>query len=78
MGPEDFCRMLHAAGANNRLATEGWVSNQYCWVVWKLAAYEATYPEQLQGKLLTSEVILDQLKFRCDQLSFTFLSLLRP
>lgn len=76
MGPEDFCRTLHAAGANRRLATEGWVCNQYCWVVWKLAAYEATYPKQLQGKLLTSEVILDQLKFRCDHLPcFPFLSL---
>ena len=68
LGPEDLCSMLHAAGANRRLATEGWVCNQYCWVVWKLAAYERTYPDQLQGKLLTSEVILDQLKFRCDKL----------
>ena len=62
--------MLHAAGANRRLATEGWVVNQYCWVVWKLMAYEHTYPEQLQRKLVTSEVILDQLKFRCDSLPF--------
>lgn len=64
LGPEDFCRVLHAAGANGRLATEGWVRNQYCWVMWKLAAYERTYPHLLLGKLLTPEVVLDQLKYR--------------
>lgn len=56
--------MLHEAGANQPLATEAWVGNQYCWVVWKLAGYEQTYPQQLQGKLLTPEVVFDQLKYR--------------
>ena len=60
----DLCTILHEAGASQRLATEAWVGNQYCWVVWKLAAYEQTYPELLQGKLLTPQVIQDQLKFR--------------
>lgn len=64
LSPDDFLVMLHEAGANPRLATEAWVGNQYCWVVWKLAAYEQTYPEQLEGKLLTLEVVLDQLKYK--------------
>ena len=64
LGPEDFMTMLHEAGANQRLATEAWLSNCYCWTIWKLAAYEQTYPEQLQGKLLTKDVVLDQLKYR--------------
>ena len=64
LGPEDFVGMLHEAGANQRLATEAWVTNAYCWAVWKLAAYEETYTRQLQGKLLTQGVVLDQLKYR--------------
>ena len=64
LGPEDFVSMLHEAGANQRLATEAWLSNCYCWTIWKLAAYEQTYPEQLQGQLLTKDVMLDQLKYR--------------
>ena len=64
LGPEDLMTMLHEAGANERLATEAWLSNCYCWTLWKLAAYEQTYPEQLQGKLLTKDVMLDQLKYR--------------
>ena len=56
--------MLREAGANQGLATEAWVGNQYCWAVWKLAGYEQTYPQQLQGKLLTPEVVFDQLKYR--------------
>ena len=64
LGPEDFMTMLHETGANQRLATEAWVSNCYCWILWKLAAYEQTYSEQLQGKLLTKDVVLDQLKYR--------------
>ncbi len=64
LGPEDFVVMLHEAGASQRLATEAWLSNCYCWTIWKLAAYEQTYPEQLQGQLLTKDVMLDQLKYR--------------
>ncbi|KAL0024592.1 hypothetical protein WJX77_001215 [Trebouxia sp. C0004] len=64
LGPEDFMNMLHEAGASQRLATEAWLSNCYHWTLWKLAAYEQTYPEQLQGKLLTKDVVLDQLKYR--------------
>ncbi len=64
LGPDDFMTMLHEAGANQRLATEAWLSNCYCWTIWKLAAYEQTYPGQLQGKLLTKDVVLDQLKYR--------------
>ena len=64
LGPQDFLGMLHEAGANQRLATEEWVVNCYCWTVWKLAAYEQTYPQQLQGRLLTLQVVLDQLKQR--------------
>jgi len=59
LGPEDFVNMLHEAGANQRLATEAWLRT-----LWKLAAYEQTYSEQLQGKLLTKDVVLDQLKYR--------------
>ena len=33
-------------------------------------SYERTYPEQLQAKLLTSELILDQLNFSCYQPPF--------
>ena len=64
LGPDDFMNMLHEAGANQRLATEAWLSNCYCWTIWKLAAYEQTYPEQLQGKLLTKDAVLDQLQYR--------------
>ena len=74
LGPQDLVGMLHEAGANQRLATEEWVVNCYCWTVWKLAAYEQTYPQQLQGRLLTLQVVLDQLKYRWGVISGAFLS----
>lgn len=61
---DEFLTMLHEAGANQSLATQAWLGNQYCWVVWKLTAYEQTYPDQLKGRLLTPDVVLDQLKYR--------------
>ena len=64
MGCEGFLPDLLEAGAKPCLATQAWLSTQYCWAVWKLAAYEHTYPDQLQGRLLTRDVVLDQLKFR--------------
>ena len=64
MSPEVFVRALRDAGASPRVATEAWISNHYRWVMWKLAAYEASYPEQLKGKLLKTDVVLDQLKYR--------------
>ncbi len=72
LGPDDFMTMLHEAGANPRLVTEAWLSNCYCRTLWKLAAYEQTYPEQLQGKLLTKDVMLDQLKYRSVAASSTW------
>ena len=74
LGPQDFVGMLHEAGANQRLASEEWVVNCYCWTVWKLAAYEQTYPQQLQGRLLTLQVVLDQLKYRWGVITGAFLS----
>lgn len=68
MGVQGFLRALHDAGASPRAATEAWLSNQHRWVMWKLAAYEASYPEQLKGKLLRTDVVLDQLKYRCTTL----------
>lgn len=64
VGPQYFLRPLLDAGANERIATDAWLANNYCWVVWKLAAYEHSHPCQLKGKLLTGDVVLDQLKYR--------------
>ena len=68
MGPEGYLKALLEAGANARVATEAWLSNQCRWIMWKLAAYESSYPDQLQGKLLRADVVLDQLKYRWDPL----------
>lgn len=59
-----FRRLLLAAGAEAHAATEGWVANHVCWVLRKLHAYEAAWPVQLQGKLMTEDVMLDELQRR--------------
>lgn len=65
VGAEWFLEMLLKAGANKQSASQAWVDNHYSWVIWKLAAYEHSHPARLKGKLLTAEVVLDQLKYRC-------------
>lgn len=74
VGPEWFLETLLNAGANKQTATQAWVDNHYSWVIWKLAAYEQSHSAQLKGKLLTAEVVLDQLKYRYAWILQLFLS----
>ena len=68
VGPSYFLQALLQFGANERIATDAWVTNHYCWTVWKLAAYEHSHPIMLKGKLLTAQVVLDQLTYRYEHL----------
>lgn len=56
-------RML-AAGASPSHAREAWVRNHFRWAVWKLARAELAGGLELRGRLLTAEILLDELKYR--------------
>ena len=59
----DFHGLLLESSADAKLCRAAWVANMYQWTVWKLAAYEQQWP-CLQHKLLTRDVVLDELKAR--------------
>ncbi|XP_033750181.1 breast cancer type 2 susceptibility protein homolog isoform X2 [Pecten maximus] len=55
------------AGVDCRLISDVWFYNHYRWLVWKLAAYEVTSPQNFAGRALTPEVIMLQMKYRYDR-----------
>ncbi|KFV44280.1 Breast cancer type 2 susceptibility protein, partial [Tyto alba] len=66
-GKKEFYRALcDTPGVDPKLITEAWVYNHYRWIVWKLAAMEASFPHEFANRCLTPETVLLQLKFRYD------------
>uniref|UniRef100_A0A8C8B3F7 BRCA2 DNA repair associated n=1 Tax=Otus sunia TaxID=257818 RepID=A0A8C8B3F7_9STRI len=66
-GKKEFYRALcDTPGVDPKLITEAWVYNHYRWIVWKLAAMEASFPHEFANRCLTPETVLLQLKYRYD------------
>ncbi|KAH7434005.1 hypothetical protein KP509_07G096700 [Ceratopteris richardii] len=64
VGPEEFKMMLLQSGANSQVVTKEWVDNHYRWIIWKLASLERSYPSKLGNKLLTIQMVFNELKYR--------------
>uniref|UniRef100_UPI00358E0953 breast cancer type 2 susceptibility protein n=1 Tax=Myxine glutinosa TaxID=7769 RepID=UPI00358E0953 len=67
VGKNEFYQaLLDTPGVEERLVSSAWTYNHYRWLVWKLAALEASFPSVFVGHCLTPESILLQLKYRYD------------
>ncbi|KAJ9574867.1 hypothetical protein L9F63_007962 [Diploptera punctata] len=67
-GVEEVKRaFLSSLGLEPALVPAGWVTNQYRWLVWKLAATECSFPQQFAARCLTPNMLLLQLKYRYDR-----------
>ena len=62
-GAKDAHEFLLSAGTNPNLATMGWVTNHYRWIVWKLASMVRRFPDLLETHWNASKV-KDQLLYR--------------
>lgn len=63
----DIREWLCRQGCDKSLIPEKWVQNHFRWVVWKLAAMERRFPEQLAGHYLTYSHVLSQIKGRYEK-----------
>jgi breast cancer 2 susceptibility protein len=63
----DILDWLCCQGCDKTLVTEKWIKNHYRWIVWKLAAMERRFPEQLGGQYLTFSHVLSQIKGRYEK-----------
>jgi breast cancer 2 susceptibility protein len=63
----DILDWLCCQGCDKTLVTEKWIKNHYRWIVWKLAAMERRFPEQLGGHYLTFSHVLSQIKGRYEK-----------
>ncbi|XP_067661723.1 breast cancer type 2 susceptibility protein-like [Haliotis asinina] len=67
-GKEEFYRsFISLKSVDPALVSDIWVYNHYRWIVWKLAAYETSYPAQFSGRCLTPNNVMLQLKYRYDR-----------
>ncbi|XP_060073629.1 breast cancer type 2 susceptibility protein homolog [Ylistrum balloti] len=67
-GKDEFFRAFSTlVGVDCRLISDVWFYNHYRWLVWKLAAYEVTSPQNFAGRALTPEVVMLQMKYRYDR-----------
>ena len=70
IGPAELHMLLLRNGANAKLLSTEWVSWQYRWVVWKLAAYERRFPTQCEGALCVEEVLRQlERKYQCEMVA---------
>jgi breast cancer 2 susceptibility protein len=60
----DILDWLCCQGCDKTLVTEKWIQNHFRWIVWKLAAMERRFPEQLGGQYLNYGHVLSQIKGR--------------
>ncbi|KAI5076154.1 hypothetical protein GOP47_0008219 [Adiantum capillus-veneris] len=67
IGAEEFRLMLLEAGGNSQVVTKEWVENHYRWIVWKLASVERSYPSKVANKLVTIQVVFDELRHRYER-----------
>ncbi|XP_066555834.1 breast cancer type 2 susceptibility protein isoform X2 [Amia ocellicauda] len=66
-GKEEFYRALcDTPAVDPKLISESWVHNHYRWIVWKRAAMERAFPQEMGRLCLTPEQVLLQLKYRYD------------
>jgi len=63
----DMSEWLSGQGCDSTLFTGKWIQNHYRWIVWKLAAMERRFPEQLGGRYLTYRHVLSQMKGRYEK-----------
>ncbi|XP_043228766.1 breast cancer type 2 susceptibility protein homolog [Amphibalanus amphitrite] len=59
--------LLSSCGVQPSLVPERWVENAFRHVVWKLAAYERQFPDEMAGRCLTVEEVIRQLRYRYDR-----------
>ncbi|KAF0308105.1 Breast cancer type 2 susceptibility [Amphibalanus amphitrite] len=59
--------LLSSGGVQPSLVPERWVENAFRHVVWKLAAYERQFPDEMAGRCLTVEEVIRQLRYRYDR-----------
>ncbi|XP_043225533.1 breast cancer type 2 susceptibility protein-like [Amphibalanus amphitrite] len=59
--------LLSSCGVQPSLVPERWVENAFRHVVWKLAAYERQFPDEMAGRCLTVEEVVRQLRYRYDR-----------
>lgn len=50
-------------GVDPKLLPNGWISNHFKWIVWKLASLERNFPDILSD-CLSLENVIQQLKYR--------------
>eukprot|EP01127_Copromyxa_protea_P006741 TRINITY_DN16731_c0_g1_i1.p1 TRINITY_DN16731_c0_g1~~TRINITY_DN16731_c0_g1_i1.p1 ORF type:complete len:1023 (-),score=159.30 TRINITY_DN16731_c0_g1_i1:29-2881(-) len=69
LGDVEMFELLISAGAKPAKGSfdQGWVTNHYRWIVWKLASMERSYPRECAGQMLTPERVLAQLKYRYER-----------
>jgi len=60
----DILDWLCCQGCDKTFVTEKWIQNHFRWIVWKLAAMERRFPEQLGGQYLNYGHVLSQIKGR--------------
>lgn len=60
----DIQDWLCCQGCDETLVTKKWIQNHFRWIVWKLAAMERRFPEQLGGQYLNYGHVLSQIKGR--------------
>ena len=65
-GPSEVFSCLIKCGADPNLIDEKWILNHYKWIVWKITSMVRSYPD-LFHDWLTSDKILDQLKYRYER-----------
>ena len=63
----DILDSLCCQGCDKTLICEKWIKNHYRWIVWKLAAMERRFPEELGGQYLTYCHVLSQMKCRYEK-----------
>ncbi|XP_046391019.1 breast cancer type 2 susceptibility protein homolog [Ischnura elegans] len=60
--------LLAGPGVDPKLLPhDDWCRNHYRWIVWKLASYEKSFPQDFGGRCLTPENLISQLKYRWDR-----------
>ncbi|KAF2898879.1 hypothetical protein ILUMI_07307 [Ignelater luminosus] len=53
-------------GVDSKLLPNGWISNHFKWIVWKLASLERNFPDVFPD-CLSLENVIQQLKYRYDR-----------
>ena len=63
----DVKKWLIGQGCDESLFTDNWIRNHYRWIVWKLAAMERSFSNELGGRYLVYDHLLKQMKERYEK-----------